>query len=81
MRKTISIVLILVFFSCSKDEKMVDIIDQPESVFLGEIDWVKSFGGSGLDTAQSIISTSEGGYAVFGFTNSTDGDISDRPCP
>lgn len=81
MQRSIFIVLFLVFFSCSKDEKMVDSIDQPESVFLGEIDWVKSFGGSGLDTAQSIISTSDGGYAVFGFTNSTDGDISDKTMP
>lgn len=50
-------------------------------MFLGEIDWVKSFGGSGLDTAQSIISSSDGGYAVFGFTNSVDGDISDKAMP
>jgi len=81
MRKSISIVLILVFFSCSKDEKVVDVAGQTESIFLGEIDWVNNFGGSGLDTAQSIISTSDGGYAVFGYTNSTDGDISDKTIP
>ena len=50
-----------------------------DPVFLGEIEWIKSFGGSGDDTARSIISTSDGGYAVFGFTNSIDGDILDKP--
>lgn len=81
MQKSIFVLLLLIFFSCAKDAKVPDIDGQPESVFLGEIDWVKSFGGSGLDTAQSIISTSDGGYAVFGFTNSIDGDISDKTMP
>ena len=43
--------------------------------FRGEIAWIKSFGGSGDDTAQSVIETNDGGYAVLGYTNSTDGDL------
>ena len=41
----------------------------------GSIVWKKSFGGSGDDFAKSIIQTSDGGYALAGYTNSTDGDV------
>ena len=43
--------------------------------FQGEITWIKNFGGSGDDTAQSVIQTNDGGYAILGYTNSTDGDL------
>jgi hypothetical protein len=43
--------------------------------FLGEVQWVKSFGGSGEDTGRSIIQTMDGGYAILGYSNSTDGDL------
>ncbi|MGI9552810.1 MAG: hypothetical protein ACR2MT_16520 [Aurantibacter sp.] len=79
MRKLVSIFLIFICFSCSKDGIRVNVDGQtPPTVFLGEIDWIKNFGGSGEDTAQSIIATSDGGYAVFGYTNSVDGDVSDK---
>ncbi len=41
-----------------------------------QIEWQKSFGGSGGDYAYSIIQTSDGGYAIAGATYSSDGDIS-----
>ena len=43
----------------------------------GNIQWQKSYGGSSPDYAYSIIQTSDNGYAVTGFTNSTDGDVPD----
>lgn len=63
-------------FSCSRDwenEPKVENI-----TFLGEVDWVKNFGGSGDETAQSIIKTIDGGYAVLGFSNSIDGDLEEK---
>lgn len=36
----------------------------------GEIDWEKTFGGTGLDYGFSIIATSDGGYALAGGTES-----------
>jgi hypothetical protein len=42
---------------------------------LGNIVWQKSFGGSGNDKCNSIISVSTGGFAVSGYTNSSDGDV------
>lgn len=41
----------------------------------GTIEWQKSYGGSGIDIANSIKSTSDGGYIVAGLTQSNDGDV------
>ncbi|MCL2009110.1 MAG: flagellin, partial [Synergistaceae bacterium] len=42
----------------------------------GDIEWEKSLGGSGLDSASSIQQTADGGYIVAGFSYSTDNDVS-----
>ena len=39
------------------------------------IQWEKSFGGTGYESARDIVQTSDGGYMVFGETNSTDGGV------
>jgi len=41
----------------------------------GNIQWQKSFGGSGNEEANSIKQTNDGGYIVVGFTTSTNGDV------
>lgn len=41
----------------------------------GTIEWQKSLGGSDEDTPSSVVQTTDGGYAVAGFTASTDGDV------
>ncbi len=41
----------------------------------GTLEWEKALGGTGDDEARSIIQTSDGGYIVVGFSNSTDGDV------
>ena len=41
----------------------------------GAIQWQRSFGGSEWDYAYSVHQTADGGYIVFGNTNSNDGDI------
>ncbi|MDR0647870.1 MAG: InlB B-repeat-containing protein [Synergistaceae bacterium] len=42
----------------------------------GNIQWQKSLGGSDNDQAHSIRQTSDGGYIVAGYSQSTDGDVS-----
>ncbi len=42
----------------------------------GDVQWQKSFGGSAWDEARSIIQTTDGGYAIAGRTESSDGDVS-----
>ena len=44
----------------------------------GTKQWAKTFGGSGNDNASTIITTADGGYAVTGYTSSTDGDVSNN---
>ena len=41
----------------------------------GTIAWQKSLGGTGYDYAASVRQTSDGGYIVAGYTESTDGDV------
>jgi len=42
----------------------------------GETVWKKTYGGSRSETGYSIISTSDGGYVLTGWTSSNDGDFS-----
>ena len=39
------------------------------------VQWQKTFGGSGNDYTTSMKQTSDGGYIVAGYTNSTNGDV------
>jgi len=41
----------------------------------GIIQWEKSFGGTGYESARDVIQTADGGYIVAGETNSTDGGV------
>lgn len=75
MRKWLVLSFLISILGCSDDEGTSSM---EETIFLGEIDWMKNFGGAGEDTAQEIINTSDGGYAILGYTNSTDGDITDK---
>lgn len=43
-----------------------------------DISFINTFGGSKNDSAQSVVATSDGGYVVLGFTQSMDGDITDK---
>jgi len=41
----------------------------------GNIEWEKSYGGSGGDYAMAVQQTTDGGYVVTGSTASSDGDV------
>tara|TARA_B110000046_G_C13006276_1_gene404550 strand:- start:724 stop:2262 length:1539 start_codon:yes stop_codon:yes gene_type:complete len=42
------------------------------------IEWQKTFGGSNDDRANNIIQTTDGGYIATGYTESSDGDITNN---
>jgi hypothetical protein len=42
----------------------------------GKIEWQKCLGGSRVEWANSIVQTFDSGYAIAGFTNSFDGEVS-----
>ncbi|SHH07268.1 hypothetical protein [Flagellimonas flava] len=76
MKKLFGCLCALLTVACTSDDSQTPPLVQ--KTFLGELDWVKNFGGSGEDTAQSVIQTTDGGYAVLGFSNSMDGDLSGK---
>ncbi|HEY9006118.1 hypothetical protein [Ohtaekwangia sp.] len=41
----------------------------------GTIEWSKTFAGTSSEEASSAIATADGGYAITGYTKSTDGDF------
>ncbi|MEO5675102.1 MAG: PKD domain-containing protein [Chitinophagales bacterium] len=43
-----------------------------------QIEWAKCFGGSSNDRARDVHRTTDSGYVVCGFTNSTDGQVTDN---
>ncbi len=77
MRNLIIYGFLMFFFSCAKEEAEVA-YDSLRTDFEGSLEWVKSFGGSGAESANAIIRTSDGGFAVLGYTSSIDGDITTK---
>lgn len=76
MKKITYVLTFAVLFSCSMDKD--DFTDESLTLFQGKVEWIKNFGGSGDDTAQAIVATTDGGYAVLGYSNSIDGDLTDK---
>jgi len=70
-RYILSLLVFQLLLSCSNDNDSNSNSD-------GEVTFVKTLGGSKNDSAQSVIATMDGGYAILGFTQSMDGDITDK---
>lgn len=76
-----SILLLLisiVIFNCKNDDDEVITLPVINTNPIGEVQTVSTFGGTKNDSAQKIVATTDGGYAVLGFTQSNDGDITDK---
>ena len=71
MKKVVFGLAICLVFACSDDDNNSENIEA-----VNQSTWIKNFGGSGDDSPRSILQTTDGGFVVFGFTNSTDGDLS-----
>lgn len=73
MKRIVYCLAILLLFSCTKDKYRLEDLESVQ-----QLAWVKNFGGSGNESPRSIIQTSDGGFAVLGFTDSTDGDLASK---
>lgn len=70
MKKICYIATLFLLFHCSKEQE-----PENSTVITTETAFVKTFGGSKNDVIQSVVSTLDGGYATFGYTQSNDFDI------
>ena len=77
MRKVFLLILACFIFSCAKEEAEIA-FDSLNTEFKGELDFIKNFGGSGNESAQAIIKTTDGGFAILGYTESINGDIATK---
>jgi gliding motility-associated-like protein len=67
------------------DSKNGDVSPQPNREYwdlwvvkldkCGAIQWEKSFGGTGYESARDVVQIADGGYMILGETNSTDGGV------
>ncbi len=71
------VLLFFLLMSCTLEEGAEDTSAAPV-VFLGETAWIRLMGGAGDDSVQAVVRTADGGFAILGHTNSTDGDIRDK---
>ncbi len=70
--------IILILTSCNKDTNDGE-NQRPEPIeFQGEIDWVKTYGGSNEDEAVGVVKTPDEGLLILGTTKSTDGDVTGK---
>ncbi|WP_353777130.1 hypothetical protein [Winogradskyella sp. 3972H.M.0a.05] len=72
MKKIAAILGLALCFACANDD------DNTQTSFNGDVQWARTFGGSNEDIAYSVIETQDGNIAVLGYTNSTDGDLSNK---
>lgn len=86
----LSLLMSIAIVSCSKNDTTVEPTVDDDGVgggddddgnpvgFQGEIDWIRSLGGSNIDEAVGIVKSNDNGYVVIGTTSSNDGDIVDK---
>lgn len=68
---------IFLLVSCQKDDTNPQ-IPPPSSGFSGEIDTLLTLGGKEEDDALSVAKSKDGSFAVLGFAQSMDGDVSGK---
>jgi len=75
-RYLILFLYVYILIACTGDDSNSGVPE--DSVFGGELVWVKTFGGTNEDDAIDVVEANDGGYAVLGFTNSIDGDVTGK---
>ena len=74
IKKITLLAILFLCIYCSKDEGAENPVTNLE-----ETEFIKTFGGSKNDVFQSVVKTDDGGYAILGYTQSNDFDITDKP--
>ena len=75
-----AVIMVFSFNSCTDDSFTIEANDEvPDD--LQNITWISNYGGTGDDSARSIIRTNDGGFAILGMTSSIDGDLDFKSLP
>ena len=81
MIKSTLLALLFIFTSCKSEDDSPQPQQEPEIQEFettGSVESISTFGGTKNESAETVIKTSDGGYAVVGFTQSMDGDVTDK---
>ncbi|TDQ32705.1 hypothetical protein CLV82_0538 [Zeaxanthinibacter enoshimensis] len=75
-----SVLMSIILYSCSTDPlpEFSDGPDREISVFSGDTEWMRSYGGTAEDGFHAIITTADGGVAALGYSRSTDGELTGK---
>ncbi|MDG1571357.1 hypothetical protein OZ410_03460 [Robiginitalea sp. M366] len=68
----LALFLLLALAACDRGEAPDGPVTPP---FGGTLEWARLYGGSGAESARAVIPTEDGGFAVLGYSESTDGDL------
>ena len=80
MKRMFIFLTLIIGVSCGDDSFKIEGNNEVPEDFQN-VGWITSFGGTGDDSARSIIQTNDGGYAILGMTNSVDGDLGFKNLP
>ena len=80
MIRNIAFLAVLLCLSCADDSYTLEGNNEVPDI-VQNVSWILGFGGTGDDSARSIIATNDGGYAILGMTNSVDGDLDFKTLP
>jgi len=79
MKSYFVICFCLVFFvGCKSDDDVLNTEPTEQINTINTLQFAKNFGGDKNEIASAVIKLQDGGYAVFGETQSTNGDITDK---
>jgi len=69
----LTVLLSVLLVGCKNDDDQ-----QVKTSIDGDLGFAQNFGGQKNESGQSVVSTPDGGYAILGYTQSIDGDITDK---
>ncbi|WP_452220623.1 hypothetical protein [Lacinutrix salivirga] len=84
VKKTIDGGYIILGFTQSNDQDITDKQDESYDYWIlkfnaqNQLEWSKTYGGSQNDRGNEIIQTQDGGYAIVGYSNSNNGDVTEN---